>query len=541
MNKRIKTIIKILIVIILLAIPIAVINYEANSLVDQNMVKKWSPKENSAHISAFFSKEAKFSENDILALEEKIKTLLKENDALDGSDKKREWADCYSAEGKLTITIENSNMDIKAIGVGGDFFLFHPLQLVSGSYFLSSNVMQDLVVVDEDTAWRLYGSSDIAGKTVEIGGVNHIIAGVIKRDEGKLNKEAGNNKPTIYVSYNSLKKYGEVEAITSYEVVMPNLTKEFARKIIKKNLEYSASNCEIIENSNRYSVVSLCKNLKEFGKRSMKTNSIQYPYWENVARGKEDICMLFMALEIIFVVASLIYLVMCIVKFIKKYGKKIKEFLKITARAVLARLKKKRKVNTVIFDIGNVLAEFIPMEFLEKLGYSGKLKEKVYNAVIENDIWNEYDSGIMTEEEVIGRFINRTPELEKEIKLVFSNLNGIVRRFEYTDMWIENLKEKGVRVLYLSNISKTLYYDCEEELDFIAETNGGILSFEAKCIKPDSKIYEMLVDKYNLIPEECVFVDDRSSNIEGAKKKGFRTILFESYEKTNEELENILQ
>ena len=60
-----------------------------------------------------------------------------------------------------------------------------------------------------------------------------------------------------------------------------------------------------------------------------------------------------------------------------------------------------------------------------------------------------------------NKYIDIYPELEDAVRKVFSDMKGIVRRFEYTDEWIESLKEQNIRVLYLSNISKTLYNDCE--------------------------------------------------------------------------------
>ena len=64
------------------------------------------------------------------------------------------------------ITLQNGKKSVsaKAIGVAGDFFLFHPLKLLDGSFFSGSDVMQDYVVIDEDMAWQLFGSNDVAGK-----------------------------------------------------------------------------------------------------------------------------------------------------------------------------------------------------------------------------------------------------------------------------------------------------------------------------------------------------------------------------------------
>lgn len=541
MKDFIKRIIKYAVAVILLIIPVLIINYQKNNDVSHNAALRWDSSGKSAHISVFMSEDAKFTLNNVMEFEENMKNTLTESNALTNKSGYNTWIDSYSAKGHLTISRDDVNVEVSAIGVGGDFFFFHPLELVNGSYFTPDNLMDDLIVLDEDTAWRLFGSTDIQGMTVEINGKEYIISGVIKRDEGRLNKEAGNNKPTVYVSYNLLNKGEEETYITDYEVILPDLTKNYAYKIVKKGINLSVDNRDIVKTDDRYSVTSLVKLLKNYGKRSMKTNGVIYPYWENVARGREDMCVYALLAEIIIAVICIVYVVINLVKLLRRNSENIKKLFINVFEAVKYKLSRKKEVerpeiNTVIFDIGNVLAEFVPMQYLKSIGYDGEERDEIFNAIIENDIWNEYDKGIMTETEVINKYIERYPELEDAVRKVFSDMKGIVRRFEYTDEWIESLKEQNIRVLYLSNISKTLYNDCEEELNFISDMDGGILSFEEKCSKPDSEIYKKLINKYNLEPDACIFVDDRQANIKAATNNGLNGIYFNSYDEASREI-----
>lgn len=541
MKDFIKRIIKYAVAVILLIIPVLIINYQKNNDVSHNAALRWDSSGKSAHISVFMSEDAKFTLNNVMEFEENMKNTLTESNALTNKSGYNTWIDSYSAKGHLTISRDGVNVEVSAIGVGGDFFFFHPLELVNGSYFTPDNLMDDLIVLDEDTAWRLFGSTDIQGMTVEINGKEYIISGVIKRDEGRLNKEAGNNKPTVYVSYNLLNKGEEETYITDYEVILPDLTKNYAYKIVKKGINLSADNRDIVKTDDRYSVTSLVKLLKNYGKRSMKTNGVIYPYWENVARGREDMCVYALLAEIIIAVICIVYVVIKLVKLLRRNSENIKKLFINVFEAIKYKLSRKKEVerpeiNTVIFDIGNVLAEFVPMQYLKSIGYDGEERDEIFNAIIENDIWNEYDKGIMTETEVINKYIERYPELEDAVRKVFSDMKGIVRRFEYTDEWIESLKEQNIRVLYLSNISKTLYNDCEEELNFISDMDGGILSFEEKCSKPDSEIYKKLINKYNLEPDACIFVDDRQANIKAATNNGLNGIYFNSYDEASREI-----
>ena len=174
------------------------------------------------------------------------------------------------------------------------------------------------------------------------------------------------------------------------------MTKNYAYKIVKKGINLSADNRDIVKTDDRYSVTSLVKLLKNYGKRSMKTNGVIYPYWENVARGREDMCVYALLTEIIIAVICIVYVVIKLIKLLKRNSENIKKMFSKVLEAVKYKLSRKKEVerseiNTVIFDIGNVLAKFVPMQYLKSIGYDGEERDEIFNAIIENDIWNEYD------------------------------------------------------------------------------------------------------------------------------------------------------
>ena len=69
--------------------------------------------------------------------------------------------------------------------------------------------------------------------------------------------------------------------------------------------------------------------------------------------------------------------------------------------------------------------------------------------------------------------------------------------------------------------------------------DGGILSYQEKIIKPMPEIYQLLIDRYSLVPEECVFMDDTPANLTGAEKFGIHTIHFQDREQAIEELRRL--
>lgn len=196
----------------------------------------------------------------------------------------------------------------------------------------------------------------------------------------------------------------------------------------------------------------------------------------------------------------------------------------------------KSMITTIIFDIGNVLADFSWKEHYESFGYDEAMVERIAKATVKNPTWNEYDRGVMSSEEIVREFVESDPEIEQDIRRVLKDLGAMVKRNDYAIPWLKELKAKGYRVLYLSNFSEKAETDCAHALDFIPYMDGGILSYQEKVIKPMPEIYQLLLDRYNLKPEECVFMDDTVVNLEGAEKFGIHTIHFCNKEQAVREL-----
>ena len=71
--------------------------------------------------------------------------------------------------------------------------------------------------------------------------------------------------------------------------------------------------------------------------------------------------------------------------------------------------------------------------------------------------------------------------------------------------------------------------------------DGGIMSYEVQLIKPDLVIYQTLIARYDLQPEECVFLDDTKANIDGALRAGMQGILVKTQEQAMQDLDELLK
>lgn len=196
-------------------------------------------------------------------------------------------------------------------------------------------------------------------------------------------------------------------------------------------------------------------------------------------------------------------------------------------------------IRSIVFDIGNVLTDFRWREFLQDKGFDQAMVDRIAGASVMSPYWNEFDRGELEQEKIMEEFVKNDPEIERELHIAFDNIKGMVTPRAYAIPWIKELKAKGYGVYYLSNFSYKAYVECADALEFLPFTDGGILSYQDKVIKPGKEIYDLLLSRYGLKADECVFLDDTLKNVEAARKYGFHGICFETKEQAEEELRRL--
>lgn len=196
-------------------------------------------------------------------------------------------------------------------------------------------------------------------------------------------------------------------------------------------------------------------------------------------------------------------------------------------------------IRNIVFDIGNVLTDFRWRGFLQDKGFDEAMIARIAKASVENPLWNEIDRGEWSFEELMQAFVQQDPEIEKELWEAFEDMEYLVTPRAYAIPWIKSLKEKGYGVYYLSNFSDKARKECAESLAFLPYTDGGILSYQEKLIKPDPAIYRLLLSRYGLAANECVFLDDTLRNVEAAQAQGMAGILFRTKEQAEEDLRGL--
>ena len=265
-----------------------------SALPDVAGARRFAPEGGYAQIGCYFADQVTVEPERYKEFTYRMESALTTNAIeADADGKGRLFLDCYSCDGSVTIVHEKKVAEAKAIGTGGDFFYLHPVELKSGMYYMADALMQDQILIDETLAWQLFGGSDIAGQTVQIGGTSFRISGVVKTADGRMREAAGADGALVYLPASALKEYGklrhDLDRMSSYELILPDPVSGFAEKLVRDTLGFDADSMEVVDQTKRFRTFPLLSVWKDFGTRSMTGNAISYPYWENLARGTEDV------------------------------------------------------------------------------------------------------------------------------------------------------------------------------------------------------------------------------------------------------------
>lgn len=293
-----------------------------------------------AQIACFMPVGMGKEESDIFTFRQTLDSKLMEQ-SLEAPEKGSLYLDAYSTTADVTASSDSTgNVQVKAIAVGGEFFYFHPLQLRSGSYISSDDLMDDLVVLDEELAWRLFGGIELSGMTMTINGQPFVVAGVVSREDDFATKKAYSGDAGLFMSYSALKRLDETATISCYEIIMPDPITNFAMGVVQEH--FPPEEDDVVENSSRYSLGHLLSVIGSFGDRSMRTNGVIYPYWENAARLTEDYAALLLVLSVIFALCPLTFAAVLVIKYIVRGYRAVKKAVPEKVEAAIEQHREER-------------------------------------------------------------------------------------------------------------------------------------------------------------------------------------------------------
>ena len=182
-------------------------------------------------------------------------------------------------------------------------------------------------------------------------------------------------------------------------------------------------------------------------------------------------------------------------------------------------------MKNIVFDLCGVLfaprrAECSP-EFIEFFSFIRQ--EEIPH------FWVEYDRGTRTLDEVAGDLCRLSGCDRATVDRYLQTAIDLQRPVEATERLIGELKAAGYRLYVLSNMSRE-FIDYLRRFPVYRQFDGEVVSCEERTVKPEPRIYEILLERYGLQAGETLFIDDRRVNIEAAEAQGIHGFHFDSHD-----------
>ena len=193
----------------------------------------------------------------------------------------------------------------------------------------------------------------------------------------------------------------------------------------------------------------------------------------------------------------------------------------------------------IILDMGNVLLEWNKDKILKAVAKTEKDYLILDKAIFQSGLWERLDLGTLTREELVDKVLSLLGDCYQEkVEEVIWNWPAHINIYTEVFPLLVALKEKGHRIFVLSNTSPVFYELLKDQLSPLAEIlDGFVLSCDIKAIKPDRKMFEEILQKYELDPSNCIFLDDVEENTKVAESLGIKAYQV----KQRSDVVNILQ
>lgn len=181
---------------------------------------------------------------------------------------------------------------------------------------------------------------------------------------------------------------------------------------------------------------------------------------------------------------------------------------------------------TAVFDVGNVLVRWDPFRVYREM-IPDEAKRNWFLQNVCTSAWNlEQDRG-RSWEDGIALLVASHPEWEAQIRAYDERWHEAVPgMIEDSVAVLEELKARGEKVYGITNFSREKWAECLIRFPFLQSFDGVVVSAHERVIKPDPAIYRILFERYDLAPQDCIFIDDSAKNIETARSLGMQGIHF---------------
>jgi 2-haloacid dehalogenase len=185
--------------------------------------------------------------------------------------------------------------------------------------------------------------------------------------------------------------------------------------------------------------------------------------------------------------------------------------------------------SVVVFDLGGVLIDWDPRNLYRKLFAGDEAAMEHFLATVCTPDWNERQDAGRLFAEAEAELIARHPDKAALIRAWGARFDEMIPgALEESVAVLEELKNRGTPLYALSNWSTETFAPQQRRFPFLAWFDGIVISGEEGVIKPDPRIFELLLRRYALVPEQTVFIDDNPDNATAAHALGLHGIHFRS-------------
>jgi 2-haloacid dehalogenase len=189
-------------------------------------------------------------------------------------------------------------------------------------------------------------------------------------------------------------------------------------------------------------------------------------------------------------------------------------------------------IDTVIFDLGNVLIEWNPRHLYRKLFGSDTQGMERFLSEVCNTEWNERQDAGRTWQEAIEEAIALHPHHAEMIRAFHQRWDEMLGGPLHDSIAVlEELRQKGTRLLALTNWSRETFPIALERYEFLSWFEGILVSGHEGLIKPDPAIYRLLISRFDIDVSHAVFIDDSVRNVESARQVGLHALQFSGAKK----------
>jgi len=187
-------------------------------------------------------------------------------------------------------------------------------------------------------------------------------------------------------------------------------------------------------------------------------------------------------------------------------------------------------MKNVIFDLGAVMFEWNPKNIAVKFTQNTDLQHRIQQELFFHKNWMDFDCGLVSETEAIKIAAKQLNIAEDESTRLFQEVKDSLVLIEKTKDVLQYVKNNNMNAYCLSNISPELFNHLEAQHDLFQLFNGIVTSGEENTAKPGKHIFEILMQRFNLKENDCLFIDDSAANTATAREMGITCVTFKGSE-----------